>query len=110
MLDVIRKSILAGVGAIAYTEEKVQELVNEFVQKGEISQKEGESLFHELQQVIDSQRTKLTTTVEEQVTKILKELNLVTKADLTQVEEGMKKEFGRLEKQIAKLEKSGKTS
>src|SRR5512136_2798888 len=98
MFELIRKSILAGIGAIAYTEEKTQKLIQDFVEKGELSQKEGDSLFHELQQAVEDQRTKITTTVEEQVTKILHELHLVTKSDLSELEQTMKKEFTKLEK------------
>jgi polyhydroxyalkanoate synthesis regulator phasin len=108
MFELIRKSILAGIGAIAYTEEKTQELIAEFVQKGELTQKEGDSLFHELQHAVDNQKTKITATVEEQVTKILHELNVVTKKDLAELEQTMKKEFTKIEKQIAKLEKEDK--
>lgn len=106
MFELIRKSILAGIGALVYTEEKTRELIQEFVQKGELSQKEGETLFQELQHAVDDQKAKITATVEEQVAKILRELNVVTKKDLAELEQTLKKEFTKIEKQLAKLEKS----
>jgi polyhydroxyalkanoate synthesis regulator phasin len=107
MFDVIRKSMLAGVGALVFTEEKIKELVNEFVQKGELSQKEGESLVQEFQKVVGEQKTKVTDMVDDQVKKILKELHLVTKNDLAEVEQSLKKELAKIEKQLDKLEKEG---
>ena len=105
MLDVIKKSIFAGIGALALTEEKVQEVIDEFVQKGQISQKEAESLVNEVQKVVDQHKTKLTTMIDEQVKRILDELHLVTKDDLVELEKNLKKDFAKVEKQLAKLEK-----
>ena len=105
MFDIIKKSILAGIGAIAITEEKVQDLIDEFVQKGELSQKEGETLGQELQKVINDNKAKLTATIDEQVKKLLDELNLVSKDDLTALEQALKKEFEKIDKRLAKLEK-----
>ena len=105
MLDVIKKSIFAGIGALALTEEKVQEVIDEFVQKGQISQKEAESLVNEVQKVVDQHKTKLTTMIDEQVKRILDELHLVTKDDLVELEKSLKKDFAKVEKQLAKLEK-----
>jgi polyhydroxyalkanoate synthesis regulator phasin len=105
MLDVIKKSIFAGIGALALTEEKVQEVIDEFVQKGQISQKEAESLVSEVQKVVDQHKTKLTTMIDEQVKRILAELHLVTKDDLVELEKSLKKDFAKVEKQLAKLEK-----
>jgi polyhydroxyalkanoate synthesis regulator phasin len=105
MLDVIKKSIFAGIGALALTEEKVQEVIDEFVQKGQISQKEAESLVSEVQKVVDQHKTKLTTMIDEQVKRILDDLHLVTKDDLVELEKSLKKDFAKVEKQFAKLEK-----
>jgi len=105
MLDVIKKSIFAGIGALALTEEKVQEVIDEFVQKGQISQKEAESLVSEVQKVVDHHKTKLTTMIDEQVKRILDELHLVTKDDLAELEKNLKKDFAKVEKHLAKLEK-----
>lgn len=105
MFDIIRKSILAGIGAIAMTEEKAQELIDECVRKGELSEKEGETLGHELQKVIESHKTKLTATIDDHVKNVLGELHLVTKDDLTALEQNLKKDFDKIDKRLAKLEK-----
>jgi polyhydroxyalkanoate synthesis regulator phasin len=110
MLEVIKKSILAGIGALALTEEKVQEVIDEFVQKGQITQKEGESLVNEIQKVIDDHKAKLTTMIDEHVKSLLDGLNLVTKNDLAEMEKNLRKDFAKVEKQLAKLEKQMKTS
>ena len=110
MLEIIKKSILAGIGAFALTEEKIQETITEFVQKGQISQTEGESLVSELQKAVDTHKAKLTTLIDEHVKSLLNGLNLVTKHDLAEMEKNLKKDFAKVEKQLAKLEKQRKTS
>ena len=110
MLDVLKKSVFAGIGALVLTEEKVQEVIEGFVQKGELSQKEGESLIKELQKVIDANKTKLAVMIDEQIKSFLNELNVMTKDDFTQLEKNFTNDLSALEKRVAKLEKQSKAS
>lgn len=105
MFDMLKKSLLAGIGAIAMTEDKVQEVIDEFVQKGEISEKEGTSLLQEMRHAVDDQRAKVTQMVDERLTTVLHELHLVTRDDILTLEENLKKDFSKVEKRLAKLEK-----
>jgi polyhydroxyalkanoate synthesis regulator phasin len=105
MFDLVKKSLMAGIGAIAMTEDKVQELIDDFVKKGEISEQEGKSLVQELQHAVDEQRTKITQTIDEQIAKVLKELHLVSKDDLTELQTNLKKEFSKVDRRLAKIEK-----
>ena len=110
MLDLIKKSFFAGIGALALTEEKIHEVIDEFVQKGELSQKEGESLVNELQKVIDENKAKVTAMIDEHVKSLMEELNLVTKDDLAEMEQNLKKDFTKVEKRLAKVEKEMKSA
>lgn len=105
MFEIMKKSLLAGIGAIAMTEDKIQELIDEVVKKGEISEQEGKSLVKELQNAVDEQRAKVTQMVDEQINRVLKELHLVSKHDIADLEQNLKKDFSKVEKRLAKLEK-----
>ena len=48
MIESLRKLGLLGIGAVAITEEKVREVVNELVEKGGVNKEEGKTLVHEL--------------------------------------------------------------
>lgn len=48
MTDGLRKAFLAGVGAVALTAEKSQQVVDEFVKKGELTVEQGKALNAEL--------------------------------------------------------------
>lgn len=105
MFDIMKKSLLAGVGAMAMTEDKIQELIDEFVQKGEISEKEGTSLLQDMRNAVEDQRAKISQMVDDQVKTVLHDLHLVTKDDIVALEENLKKDFAKVEKRLAKLEK-----
>jgi polyhydroxyalkanoate synthesis regulator phasin len=105
MFEIIKKSIFAGIGALMVTEEKVQEVIADFVQKGELTQKEGETLINELQKVLQDNKAKFTTMIDERVKCIMDDLNILTKEDLAETEKNIKKEVSKLDKRLAKLEK-----
>lgn len=48
MFDLIRKTILTGVGLSTMTRDKVKDLAKELTEKGEMSEKEGKELVDEL--------------------------------------------------------------
>ena len=110
MFDIMKKSLLAGIGAIAMTEDKIQELIDDFVQKGEISEKEGDSLVKEFRNAVDEQRAKISQTIDERVQCVLRDLHLVTKDDITDLEQHLKKDFSKIERRLAKMEKQLKES
>ncbi len=104
MFELIKKSIFAGIGVLALTEEKVRELTNDFVKKGKLTAQEGESLVDEVQKVIEENKAKLSTLIDERVQSIANDLHLITKDDLAEMEENLKKDVITLEERLEKLE------
>jgi len=110
MFEIMKKSLFAGIGAVAMTEDKIQELIDDFVQKGEISEKEGDSLVKEFRDAVDEQRSKILQTIDERVQSVLHELHLVTRDDITDLEQHLKKDFAKIDRRLAKMEKQLKES
>ncbi|MCR5666046.1 MAG: hypothetical protein K6G01_04395 [Eubacterium sp.] len=50
----VRKFFLAGVGAVAVTAEKSQEIINDLVEKGELTVEQGKSMNEELKHKVTS--------------------------------------------------------
>lgn len=48
MIDVIKKTLLAGVGAAVITKEKVESALNEFVQQGKVSSTEARTMAEKI--------------------------------------------------------------
>ena len=64
----LRKVLLAGVGAVATTAEKSQELINQLVEKGELTVEQGKVMNEELKRNIRDK-------VKENVTVVVKTTN-----------------------------------
>jgi poly(hydroxyalkanoate) granule-associated protein len=82
LLDAARKVLLAGIGAIALTQEAVEDFVNRLIDRGEIAEKDGRKLIKE---VMDK-RKKGAEKAEDEVTKrvetVLDRMSVPSKADI----------------------------
>ena len=76
LTDGVKKVILAGVGAMATTAEKSQEIVKDLIEKGELTVEQGKALNEELKRTIKAK------TPEEKASSILEGLSDEEKAAL----------------------------
>ena len=90
MFELIKKTMLTGVGMAVMTKDKVEELARELAKEGNIPEKEGKELVDELLKKSEQAKKDLETNMEGIVQKVLGKLNLVTKEDLTRLEERIK--------------------
>ena len=97
MNDLIKKVVLTGVGLAALTKEKIEVVVQEVVEKGNLSEKEGKEFIEELLKKSEGAREKLEGQIEKAVQATLNKMNLVTRD-----------EFSKLERQIRQLKKAVK--
>ena len=97
MADVIKKTLLAGVGLALKTWDEVEDLAKDLVDKGKMSEKEGSKFIKDLQQRYEDTQQKLEARVEEAVNKFLKKANVVTSDEL----KALKKEVRDLKKMIS---------
>ncbi|MGP8322000.1 MAG: phasin family protein [Methanosarcinaceae archaeon] len=95
MIEIIRKLGLLGIGAWALTEEKVNEISKELVEKGEINKEEGKKFVREL---IDEQK--------KQKNEIENKISEKVKETFGKAEMETKNEISRLERKIDKLEEA----
>lgn len=82
MFDLMRKSMLAGIGLALKTWDEVEEMVKDLQKRGEMSEAEGRKFLDELQQKYEQTQTKLEKRVEQTVKDLLKKSNLVTSDEL----------------------------
>ena len=90
MFDIIKKSMLTGVGLAAMTRYKVEELARELIAMGDLSEKEGKELIVELQKKSKQARKDLETKIEDMVQTALKKTDIATKKDIAKLEEKIK--------------------
>nr|QNO44279.1 hypothetical protein EAMDLBEL_00003 [Methanosarcinales archaeon ANME-2c ERB4]QNO45025.1 hypothetical protein DLDHEMGK_00009 [Methanosarcinales archaeon ANME-2c ERB4]QNO46293.1 hypothetical protein AGGMKIHI_00005 [Methanosarcinales archaeon ANME-2c ERB4]QNO49641.1 hypothetical protein CIDMNOHP_00004 [Methanosarcinales archaeon ANME-2c ERB4] len=95
MIESLKKLGLLGIGAVAITEEKIREVVNELVEKGEMSVDEGKTLVHELL----TEKKKQVQDFEEKISGDVQ--NAIGKSKIA-----LKDDVSRLEDKITELEKT----
>ena len=90
MFDLIKKTMLTGIGLAAMTKDKVEEVVKDLTEKGEISEKEGKEFLDDLLKKSEQARKELETKVEGLVRKALGKMDLAIKKDIDRLEERVK--------------------
>ncbi|MBW1701710.1 MAG: phasin family protein [Deltaproteobacteria bacterium] len=90
MFELIKKTMLTGVGLAAMTRDKVEELAKELTEKGEMSEKEGKELVDELVKKSEKARKDLEKRVEDTVHKVLEKMDVATKKDIAKLKKEIK--------------------
>ena len=97
MIDLIKKTMMAGIGLALKTRDEVEEQVKDLVKKGTMSEQEGKKFLDDLLKRYDDARDKLEERVETAVKKFLKKADIVTGDEL----KALKKEIRELKKAIS---------
>jgi polyhydroxyalkanoate synthesis regulator phasin len=97
MTDIIKKTMLTGIGLALKTWDEVESLAKELVDQTRMSEKEGSKFLDELQKKYEESQKKLEVRVEKSVKQFLKKMDVVTRDDL----KALKKEISELKKMVA---------
>ncbi len=82
MIDLLKKTLLTGVGVAALTKEKIEEIAKDFVEKGKITEQEGRALVDDLVVRSEESRDEFQKQIEEKVQTVLKKMNLAKQSEL----------------------------
>lgn len=94
MLEYMRKLTLAGAGLAIMTTEKIQEIMDELVKKGEMTEKEAKETVDEFVDKSKQAKKDLEDKMEQFVTGFLNRMNIPTRKELEEIKERL----ARLEK------------
>jgi polyhydroxyalkanoate synthesis regulator phasin len=97
MFELVRKSMLAGVGLALKAWDEVEDLAKEVVEQSKMTENEGRKFIDEIQHRYEDAQKKLEERVEKSVKEMLKKADVVTQDDL----KGIKKEIRDLKKLIS---------
>jgi polyhydroxyalkanoate synthesis regulator phasin len=86
MIDLIKKTFYTGLGVVALTKEKIEELADELVEKGKLSESDVKKFVDEMCEKSESAKEQLKNHVEKVTEDTLKKMKLVTKDDLDALE------------------------
>jgi polyhydroxyalkanoate synthesis regulator phasin len=102
LTELLRKALLATLGAAVIAQEEIEALINKLVERGEIAEKDGKKLVNEM---MDKRKSK-SHAVEEEVNKnikdVLERMNIPTKSDI----DSLGQKISALSKKIDDLKKT----
>ena len=100
ILDIIRNAMLAGFGV----QEKVKEIVDDFVKKGELSESQGAKLVKEWSEKVDKNTEDISKSLNDLVQRALDKMSLPSKDEIAKLNE----QVNALSERMKKLEEAGR--
>jgi polyhydroxyalkanoate synthesis regulator phasin len=94
MLNIIKKTMLTGIGLALIAKDEVEDLAKELINKGKMSENEGTKFLEDLQKRYDETQTKLEEKVQRAVKDFMKKADVVTGDEL----KALKKEIRELKR------------
>ena len=92
LLTMVRRVLLAGVGAAALTTEEIQDFLNRLVDRGELAEKDARKLMNDIvtrrdgaEKRVEKSVESASGVVEEQIERILTRLNVPNKHDIEEL-------------------------
>ncbi len=98
MQDILKKALSLGLGALLVSKDKIEDVVNELVKKGELGQEEGKNLVNELIEKGEASVNEVEVKIEKIVKGIMEKLNLPTRKELDE----LKSEIEQLKEKLNK--------
>lgn len=94
MLGTVRKVLLAGLGTLELTEEKLEKVMRDLIKRGELTEQEARTLAEQWKQRLATRREELQHETREAVQRALRGFNVATRQEL----EALTKRVEELEK------------
>ena len=87
MLDIIKKSIEVGMGALHGTKEKVEKFIDELVEKGEIPLEEKSAAVKEIMKKIQQEEKEVYVKLRDEIKQAIQEIGIATKEDMKELDD-----------------------
>lgn len=91
MREILKKTWLAGLGLASLTREKAEELVDELVRRGEISEKERPHALEDLLARVKEEQKRFSSAVKEAVQRVVAEMGLPSRQQLEELKSRVEK-------------------
>lgn len=96
MLEIVEKTLLTGIGAVALTQKKAEELIDDLKKRMNLTEEEGKNLLEKLREAAKENQNKLEHMAQDEVKKACERIGVVTAEDF----EKLQRKVEQLEKQI----------
>lgn len=102
-IEIIRKAFLAGFGI----QEKVRELIDDLVNKGNLSESQAAKLFKEITERAEKSTEEFTKSISDAVGKSWEKVNIASKEDINQINKKIQSLSSRVKNLEETIEKRG---
>ena len=102
LYEALRKVLLASIGAFALGKEEIEDFVDKLVERGEIAEKDGRKLVHEVMERRKKDAEKAEDEITKRVESVLERMNVPTVDDI----DGLSEKIVALSKKVDELKKS----
>ncbi len=106
MFDLIKKTYLAGLGLVSMTTEKVEELVDDLIKRGEVAEKDRSKAVNDIINRVQEEQEKLFKTVRDYVKKVVHDMGLPTRDEYVELQ----KRVEELERKLNAKQDDGPTA
>jgi polyhydroxyalkanoate synthesis regulator phasin len=96
MLELMKKTMLAGIGLAIKSKEEVEDLIKDFIKKDEMEEEERTSFLKELKEKAEEARKDLESTIEAKFKSLLKKADVASREEMTE----LKNEIAQLKQRI----------
>jgi len=103
MFKLSKKMFLAGLGMLSLTKEKANEIAQDLIKKGELSQSESKKFVVDLLDKAEKEKDKLLKKIKPDIEKTLEKMNFVSKKDVGKLEEKINKLADKIDKLSKKI-------
>ena len=102
MLDLIKKTMLTGIGLALLAKDEVEGLAKELIDKGKMSEKDGKKFLDDLSNRYEEVQKKLENMVEKTVKEFFKKTDIVTTDELKALKKEIRDQLERLQEKEEK--------
>ncbi len=82
MLESVHKVLLASIGAVGLAQDEIEDFVDRLVERGEIAEKDGKKLVHDLMERRKKETDRAEKQVDKRIEELLNRMNVPTKTDI----------------------------
>jgi poly(hydroxyalkanoate) granule-associated protein len=102
MVELVRKVMLATMGAAVIAQEEIEALINRLIERGEIAEKDGKKLMHEMMDKRKSKAVKIEDEINKNIADVLERMNIPNRTDI----DALSQKINGLSKKIDELKKA----
>ncbi|GAA0489315.1 ATP synthase subunit B [Salinibacillus aidingensis] len=99
MKDTVKKGLSLGIGLALTSKEHAEKVLDDLVKKGELTKQESKEFFNEIRERGEESQEELDGKIHEKLNKVLNDLNVATKEDLSDLEKRLEQIEQQLDRQ-----------